>query len=102
MIIAGTLNKLGSQNKFSKLVIIDPPYTKVSPTLTVCGIRFLRCWALQGYALSSLQGSSGVPTRFLWAVHAPGEMWLPEIVDSLGPCGALQDCLMGVETQPAR
>ena len=33
MIIAGTLNKLGWQNKFSKLVIIDPPYTKVSPTL---------------------------------------------------------------------
>ena len=33
MIIEGTLNKLGSLNKFSKLVIIDPPYTKSSPTL---------------------------------------------------------------------
>ena len=31
--IAGTLNKLGSHNKFSKLVILDPPYTKVSATL---------------------------------------------------------------------
>ena len=38
MIIAGTLNKLGSQNKFSKLVIIDPPYTKVSPTLPCTGL----------------------------------------------------------------
>ena len=39
VIIAGTLNKLGSQNKFSKLMIIDPPYTKVSPTL---GFRAFR------------------------------------------------------------
>ena len=35
MIIEGTLNKLGSQNTCSKLVIIDPPYTKVSATLAL-------------------------------------------------------------------
>ena len=40
MIIDGTPNKLGSLNEFSKLVIIDPSYTTVSPTLGFRGWGF--------------------------------------------------------------
>ena len=58
MIIAGHTNKLGSQNKFSKLVMIDPGYTKVSATFVeVRRLSTGACFCLAG--LASCFGADG-------------------------------------------